>query len=1155
MQHRSTHWVFFLGLGLALLSTGRLQAKTFVLMTENLEMPGGWVLESESGITKGARRYLTAPSPAVESAPAVGALEIPHAGKWRVWVRSRDFVKDRPGARYFSLRLGQTRLERSFGTHSQEGQNGWAWEDGGIIQAEAGPLLLVLGETARHSARCEAILLTDNMSYVPEGVTWELHKEAAVIQPVTLSEASRQNFTPPPMIHVEERSVAKLENEHLRITFSPGSTSQGPAIGMKVAVKENGKWRWMEEKADVASYRILCRALNSSPSISRGRVYPTWDTSESPTVEVSAGGSSTQTRLGPGTVPWLAGHCHPLHPIAAEQVDAQSVHLTFAPTPAGRLYVTWVLEPGHHDALVRMSFKPAQPGHYSLGFHGPLAVPPEQAEAWLLPFQFHDWRFPDHPLLLLNSTTPTPMTLVNRGHISCALVADPDQIPFEWPREDRSRYGLGLRNEAGQAQPMVYSPVMGLPGSHSEGNEIITRFRLWVQPGDWYSAYRGIADGLFRLKDYREPTTFSLSDSVFNLLELMRNEAASGWDTKAKGSVQIESRNVVTQSSPLVYLSLYLLTGDRTLYDQLARPSLEFLLSRPSAHFAIEKEIGDNYYQHQPMQGPVKLYGAATYASAFTMTQGHSGAFGEWSLTPNQQLRRTTPNGHGQPFDDALALHQATGDPRWLNEALAAAEKYLEQIEAPVALKDPGDRYFVNVAYTSNWEGFLHLYETTKDQRFLAAAEKGARELLTTLWTQPKIPTGDQSVKLNPGGIYDHGRYIWWWADGRKRVGIYDGPAMDGPIDTPAPKIPEREVPAWIVSNIGLGLEHPFTYVRRDGQANILMSIWAANLLRLSHLTGDPAFRTAARNAMIGRYANYPGYYLDGQTDEYRRADYPVKGPDITSLYVHHIAPFTASVLDFLFTDAEVRSDQKVIFPTTRQMGYVWFDSRLWGHAPGKVYDDEAWPWLNQKAVTLDNPKVDHVLAEGHGKLHVILMNQALTEQKVRIHFNEAVLGCSLVKTQLQAKLNNQEAASISMVDGDTAVNLPVQGLLVLTLSDVKIDVPTHRIQPPAHVDFPTTPALEKIQIGKSKWQALATALNVPPFQWSDFYAYVNCGREDVKTAILRYRIGDKPEQRQEVAKFPFEFSVRVDDPQSAIIWDIEIQLPDGTWEKTTRSQ
>lgn len=1128
---------------------GAAEAKTFVLLTENLEMPGAWLVESDTGITKGARRYLIAPSPAVETAPAVGAVEMPHAGKWRIWVRSRDFAKDRPGVRFFSLRLGEQKLERKFGTHGLEGQEGWAWEDGGVIEAQAGPLLVVLGETGRHSARCEAIVFTDNMSYVPEGVTWQLNKEIAKLAPLTMSEASKAQFSPPPMTAVEEKAAATLENEKVRLSFHAGKTASGPAMGMKVATRDNGRWVVNQDSAEAASYRVITRPVKSNAAVRYGKVYPTWDTSLSPAVDVSAGAAKAKTRMGPGSVPWLAGKCLPLRPLAALQKDERTVELEFAPTPAGQLRVTWTLEPGRADAAVQMSFQPAQPGQYSLGFHSPVAVSTEDANEWLLPFQFHGRQFPKDPALLLSTTTPTPLALVNAQGVSTVVVAEPEDGAFEWPRADRARYGFGLRNETGFVQPMIYSPVMGLPGSLSEGGPVTAKFRYWVQRGDWYAAYRGVADGLFALRDYREPTTFSMTDTVFNLLDLMRDEAASGWDARAKASVQIESRNTVTQSSPLAYLSLYLLTGDRGLYEKLARPSLEFLLSRPMAHFAVEAEIMDNYYQHQPMQGPVRMFGAATYASALAMTHGRSGAFGELAFTPEHQLRRTQPHGHGQPFDDALALYRTTGDVRWLEEAKANAEKYLTMINRRGPVKEPGDRQFVNVSYSSNWEGLLHLYEATGEKRYLAAAEEGARALLTSIWTQPKI-SREQKTTLNPGGIYDAGRWVWWWGNSRKRLGLYEGPPVEEVIDLPAPKIAEREVPAWTVSNVGLGLEHPFTYVRGGGQANIMMSVWAANFLRMTQATGDPAFRVAARNSLIGRYANYPGYYLDGPTDEFRRADYPIKGPDVTSLYVHHIAPFTASLVDFLFTDAELRSQGKIVFPTARQMGYVWFDSRLWGHAPGRVYEDEAWPWLNRAAVTLDNPGVDHLLAEGNGKLHVILMNQSQSAQSVKLKLDEPTLGRSVQQAELAARLDGKTQPRVPIKDGVAEVSLPVNGLLVLTLDGVKIDVLTHRVKPPQQAALSKESAITRVKLGDTKWQTIATTIDAPPFEWRDFHAYLNCGREDLKSAVLLYRIGEGPEQRVEVKAFPFEFSVRVDDPKQSVTWKVEAQFPDGTWVK-----
>lgn len=1192
---RFSAWLPLLLLGLLSLEAA---ARTLVLRMEELEMPGGWELQTDSGMNRGARRFLIAPSATTEQAPAVGALALPHAGRWRVWVRSRDFAHIRPGTRYFSLRLGTQRLERRFGTHGQEGQDGWAWEDGGTIDvATPGPLLVVLGETARHTARCEALVLTDNLSYTPEGPTWLLQKEAATTVPLQLSGASQQQFSPAPLRGISPQPQATLENEYLRLTFHAGTVEpSAPAsailqpdpknhakaptvvkrteVGMRVATRPGREAAWAPctalEQAGTAGYRVLMRPLPSDPALNAGRVYPTWDTSLSPPVQVVLGEARVTTRLGPSTVPWLAGLCTAQRPNAAQQVDAHTVQLTFAPTPQGQLEVVWTLHPGRHDAAVSMTFRPKTPGHYSLGLHSPVAATTAEAEAWLLPFQFHQRRFPDHPALLLSSTTPTPLSLLTSGGTTTGLLVEPEDLPTAgWLRADQSRHALGLRNEHGFVQPQLYGPVLGLPGSRIDtvaaGTHLTTRLRFWARTGDWYGSYRAVVDDLLHLRDYREPTpTTSLSDTAYRVLDLLRQHQPSGWDARAKGSVQIESRNVVTQASPLTYLSLYLLTGDRTLYDTLARPSLEYLLSRPQAHFAVERDIGDNYYRHQPMQGPVQLYGAATYAAAYQMTHGRSPALATLALTPQQQPRRTPPNGHGQLFDDALALHQATGEARWLELARTEALRYLDAQAAShtTAPQEPGDRHFVNVSYAPNWEGLLHLYAATGDARLLAAAQEGARALLTTLWTYPQVPPTDQQppaqTTLNPGGLYDHARSIWWWGNLRKRVGLYEGPPVEGPIDTPAPHLPQHDVPTWLISNVGLGLEHPFTYVRKEGQANILMSVWAPNLLRLAQFTGDTAFRTAARNAMLGRFATYPGYYLDGQTDAFMQPTYAQQGPDVTSLYVHHIAPFLASVLDYLWTDVEVRSAGAVRFPTTRQMGYVWFDSRLWGHAPGQVYGMSAWPWLNRNAARCHTHQVDLLLAHGEQRVHLILLNQSHQPQRARLSLSRTVLGTLPATATLHEDTQHQRPVPL---EGESlSLDLPGNALRVLTLQGVAVDVPTHRTAPPATSALPaaavsgidTRPLLPAGAPGttaKPHWHARASLLQVPPFEWQDLHVYINATWGDLKTATLFYRTTPNgPEQQLRVDQFPFEFSLSLPATTAPhTIWRLQAETSDGT--------
>src|SRR5205823_9252928 len=56
------------------------------------------------------------------------------------------------------------------------------------------------------------------------------------------------------------------------------------------------------------------------------------------------------------------------------------------------------------------------------------------------------------------------------------------------------------------------------------------------------------------------------------------------------------------------------------------------------------------------------------------------------------------------------------------------------------------------------------------------------------------------------------------------RRGIYDAPPSDEPAYPPPTPLPEKSVPAWEVSQMGMGLEQPATYTRTGPQANIMMN-------------------------------------------------------------------------------------------------------------------------------------------------------------------------------------------------------------------------------------------------------------------------------------------------------------------------------------------
>jgi hypothetical protein len=1092
-------------------------ADALLVKASTLEYPGDWQVVSQGGPV---RQYLEAPSAPV-SRPAVGAIQITAAGQWRLWVRSKDYPHDRPGIRNYRVRLGNQRSATVFGRHGQEGMSGWEWEDGGVFDLPAGPLLLVVGEDGKPNSRCDALLLTRDLDYHPSGMTERLNIPRAVRAALAIRNLDAAHAPLPPVTDVSPTPTATLENHEARFAFHQARSDGKTVFILRTA---------LDADASAETYRIVYRPRDKPAKIQSSPVHPKWDLAYSPKAEVSAGGASVITVLGSAGSPWTAGELFTLRPTGLRIVDRQTLELQFPPVPAGQLTATWHLAGDMPAAQLTLHFKTAQAGQFSLGYHAPVAGAPEKMDFLLLPFLVHGRRLPAQEDAVLDARTPTPLTLVNQHSVSLALVADPENLSGGWPSAPDSRYAFAIRNEAAQAQPIVYSPVLGLAGSSAEtGATIENRVWLWVQPGPWHQAYERIVQQLFGLRDYRRPVYGSLSDAVLNLYDLLKSGLA--WDDRAKGPWNIESRNTVTQSSPLAYMSLYLLTGDEAFYRRFALPSLEFLLSRQSPHFAAAEPYGD-YVHGEPLSGPSTFYGATTWASAFAMTQGRTRIFGELSHAPDGSPRVGKSGGHLQPFEDALALYHQTGDKKWLAQAITGADHYIDANLKHLPTADLGVMPFVNASFVPDWEGLLHLYEATGEQRFLDASAEGARWLLTTLWVHPVVKAGEQT--LHPGNTFDGERHLWYFGDSLYRLGLYDHD--DGSVQSrgmvPPAHLPEQKVPAWQVSNVGLGLEQPVTYSQPHGDNHIMMSIWAPNLLRLANLTHDELFRTAARNATIGRFTNYPGYYVNGYTNVEQQPDYPTKGPDVTSLYYHHIPTFTAYLIDYLFTDAEMRSHGNIVFPAVRQDGYVWFDSRLYGHAPGKIYGQTAWPWLHRTAASVDNINVDRILAHGEGKFYVVLLNQTPEPQKVTVHFDRAVLGYS------SGNVTEYGHGILPMKQDRVAVTLPASGITTLILEGVHIDVPTHRIAPAASAE---TSTIEHKPIPGTKLEATATVIDAPPFTLRDLYVYVAAGMHECSAAKLIYRAGSGPEQQATVNQFPCEFTVRIEDTKSPIDWRVEL--------------
>ncbi|NQU42812.1 glycoside hydrolase family 16 protein [bacterium] len=98
---------------------------------------------------------------------AIGKVVIPQSGNYRLWVRCRDFATKTPGIRFFDVSVNGRKSTTTFGTHGQEG---FAWQDGGVFDLEEGEAEIVIFDTSKWYVRLDQILLTSDLGYIPESI-------------------------------------------------------------------------------------------------------------------------------------------------------------------------------------------------------------------------------------------------------------------------------------------------------------------------------------------------------------------------------------------------------------------------------------------------------------------------------------------------------------------------------------------------------------------------------------------------------------------------------------------------------------------------------------------------------------------------------------------------------------------------------------------------------------------------------------------------------------------------------------------------------------------------------------------------------------------------------------------------------------------------
>ena len=147
-------------------------AQQVLVEAESFATPGGWSIDSQYMDQMGSP-FLLAHGLGSPVADAQTQVQLPDAGQYRVWVRTRDWVAHWkvPGAPgRFQLSINGVPVATQFGTEGEA----WHWQDGGVVQITTTKVALSLHDLTGFDGRCDAVLFSKDLGWKPpEGAALE----------------------------------------------------------------------------------------------------------------------------------------------------------------------------------------------------------------------------------------------------------------------------------------------------------------------------------------------------------------------------------------------------------------------------------------------------------------------------------------------------------------------------------------------------------------------------------------------------------------------------------------------------------------------------------------------------------------------------------------------------------------------------------------------------------------------------------------------------------------------------------------------------------------------------------------------------------------------------------------------------------------------
>ncbi len=962
-------------------------------------------------------------------------FELSQAGLYHVWVSSVDNAETAQGTRLLNVFLDSQKLPKEAGKH---GKDGVYWENVGSMQLSKGVHKLSIKRKTQF-VRCDALLITSDENFNPNS---EINNSE-----------SRNKFTPKPykipyeLVSTYPKYPAlkgfqgakniSISNNDIKIFYTEKKSENGEKyFERSVQICKNGKWINVAPFSE--EYLLLIK--NKNPKFKDTNYFAAWDGTNAKN-RIMFNGDEIFIQANPAN-PYIAGDAELLMPKSITKISEKSLKIIYNNSVSATLTLSDSGQIAKFDVKGNIS----EESYYSFAFLGFNGVKTDAVEFTLLPAIYQGKRLMSEPKMVTTTMTSQPLAALQTTEggitITSGVMANPSKLPFEWAYPGNAKFGFSLSNCEGAPQVAVFYPILGGENSFKKaGEELEASWYLASISGDWQDFLTEANTKIFAASTLRESLKTSFSDTICNIANYMSNERFSGWDKIHKGRWNIESKSLVTHSAPLAELEIALLKNDEDYYKRIALPTIEFMLSRPGSHFSIYTP--DNLYTKNPATLKIGAKEGDMYANLDFLLNNKNEWLKKFYLDENSKLIIRNPEFEWQSL---LGYYIINPSPELLDTIKKKCDAWLSKNFDNLKNKELNLSVFVNVSNYPYWWYLPEMYKATGDKKYLEYARKGAFYTLSCLWNFPTPPEGN--VVINKDNKVFSVHQIWWYGEKNFRMGHKENKFVLDALKEAKDivKVPyfsrtiqaQKTVDAMSVSRIGVGIEQYSTYTSGDAnQNNIIMPSWSAEMLKTYQHTKDDTIMKFSRHAIIGRFANFVGYYIKDFSDIMLDPLYPYTGPDITSFYYHHAPCQFAQSFDYLMAQLEVASADKINFPYVRQKGYVWFTDRIFG-LEGEIFGDKNCRLnLDESAVKLNTTKASFITARSQNSIWVIILNDSAIEREIEVEFNPTSKSMKGADTNAEVVLYNSSGNPANQkfsFFGDKKIKVAAQDLIAFKI-------------------------------------------------------------------------------------------------------------------------